>query len=200
MFDAQIRPFIDPPLNFAGRLLARLGITANQVTMVGGGLGIAAAGAIVFQQMGLAFGLIVLSRLADGLDGAVARATQKSNFGGFLDIVTDFLFYGAIPMAFIWLDPAAHGAAGAWLLVSFYFNGATFLAYAILAEKQGLETQERGKKSLYFTGGLLEGAETIAFFLLIVSFPQWFVGLAWVFGGLCFTTAGARVLLARDVF
>lgn len=53
---------------------------------------------------------------------------------------------------------------GAVLLVSFYFNGGTFLGYAILAEKHKLSPTNRGSKSLYFSTGLTEGTETIAFF------------------------------------
>jgi len=200
MFDARLRPLIDPPLNAIGRGLAARGVTANAVTLIGLGFGLLAAGAIVVGQSALAVALILLSRLADGLDGAVARAQQKTDFGGYLDITCDFLFYGIIPMAFIWADPAANALAGAWLLVSFYFNGATFLGYAILAEKRGLESRKHGAKSLYFTGGLLEGTETIAFFIAICLWPAWFAPMAWVFGSVCFITALSRILLARQVF
>jgi len=200
MLDAHIRPLIDGPLNAAGRGLAKTGLTADGVTLIGLGLGLAAAAAIALGAFGWGLFLIVLSRLADGLDGAVARATQKTDFGGYLDITCDFLFYGAIPLALFWADPAANAVAGAWLLTSFYFNGATFLGYAILAEKRGLHTSKRGAKSLYFTGGLLEGTETIAFFILLCLIPQAFAPLAWVFGGLCFITALSRVLLAKQVF
>ena len=143
---------------------------------------------------------LLLSRVADGLDGAVARATRKTDFGGYLDITSDFLFYGAVPLAFVLADPSANGAAGAFLLTSFYINGASFLGYAILAEKRGMETTKRGAKSLYFTGGLLEGFETIVFFVALCLFSSYFAPLAWVFGALCFITAGSRVLLARAVF
>ena len=105
-----------------------------------------------------------------------------------------------MPFAFVVLDPAANGVAGAFLLLSFYVNGTTFLGYAVLAERRGMETAARGAKSLYFTGGLLEGTETIAFFVLICLVPSWFAPAAWVFGTLCFITAGSRVLLARQVF
>ncbi len=63
-----------------------------------------------------------------------------------------------------------------------------------------MRTRARGVKSLYFTGGLLEGTETIAFFVLICLAPFWFAPCAWVFGALCFVTAGSRVLLARRLF
>ena len=139
---------------------------------------------------------LLLGRVMDGLDGAVARATQKTDFGGFLDIVSDFVFYGAIPLAFVLRDPAENGVAGAFLLFTFYVNGASFLAYATMAAKRGLETTERGEKSLYFTAGLMEGTETILFFVLICLFPVLFPFLSLLFGLLCLVTAGARVWLA----
>lgn len=200
MLDTHIRPLIDPPLNAVGRRLAAVGVTANTVTLIGLAIGLLAAVAIVVGQTGLAVLLIVLSRLADGLDGAIARASRKTDFGGYLDITCDFLFYGAIPAACVWADPAANALAGAWLLLSFYFNGATFLGFAILAEKRGMESRKHGSKSLYFTGGLLEGTETIGFFILICLLPAWFAPMAWVFGAVCFLTAISRILLARQEF
>ena len=134
MFDRHIRPFIDPPLVRIAMMLSKTRLTPNGLTIIGMGFGIACGISIGFGwPIMISFALLVLSRLADGLDGAVARATRKTDFGGYLDITCDFLFYGAVPMAFVWVDPAANAAAGAWLLTSFYFNGATFLAYAILA-------------------------------------------------------------------
>jgi phosphatidylglycerophosphate synthase len=200
MLDAVMRPFIDPVLDRQGRRLARHGVTANGVTLIGLAFGLAAAGVIALGHPGWALLPLLLSRLADGLDGAVARATRPSDFGGYLDIVADFLFYGAVPMAFVWMDPAANGAAGAFLLTSFYFNGASFLGFAILAEKREMRSDARGVKSLYFTGGLLEGTETIAFFVALCLLPGLFVPLAWAFGGLCFLTALSRLLLARKLF
>ena len=85
-------------------------------------------------------------------------------------------------------------------MMTFYANGSTFLAYAILAEKRGMQTTDRGEKSLYFTAGLLEGTETILFFVLLCLWPWAFAPLAWGFGALCLVTALARVMLARRVF
>lgn len=200
MLDAQARRVIDPPLDRLGARLARAGIGADAVTLSGLALGLVAAGLIAFGATLLALVPLLASRLADGLDGAVARASHRTDFGGYLDIAADFLFYGAIPMAFVWLDPAANGAAGAFLLVSFYFNGTSFLGFAVLAEKRRMRTDVRGVKSLYFTGGLAEGTETIGVFVLLCALPGWFVPVAWIFGTICFVTAFSRLLLARRVF
>ncbi len=200
MFDAHMRKLIDPPLNAAGRALVRMHIGANTVTLAGLALGILAAGAIVGGAFALALGLILLSRLADGLDGAVARASKKTDFGGYLDIASDFFFYGAIPFAFIVYDPAQNGVAGAFLLLSFYVNGASFLGYAILAEKKGMKTRAQGIKSLYYSNGLLEGTETIVFFVVLCLFSTYFPLLAWAFASLCFITAFLRVWGAYQAF
>lgn len=200
MLDAPFRRLIDPPLDRAGRALARRGVGADAVTLAGLALGLAAAAMIAAGAPGWALAPLLLSRLADGLDGAVARATRRSDFGGYLDITSDFLFYGAVPLGFVVLDPGANGLAGAVLLLSFYVNGTSFLGFAILAEKHRLTTEARGIKNLYFSGGLLEGTETIAFFVVLCVWPASFAPLAWGFSGLCFLTALTRVLHARKVF
>ena len=201
MLDGLMRGVIDTPLNRGGRWLASRGVSADAVTLIGLGFGLVAAALVATGWSGLVVALPLLAnRLADGLDGAVARARGKSDFGGYLDITCDFVFYGAIPLAFVLADPAVNGVAGVFLLASFYVNGATFLGFAIVAEKRGLTTRSRGEKSLYFTAGLMEGTETILIFLAMVLWPALFVPLAWVFGALCIVTALARVILARRVF
>jgi phosphatidylglycerophosphate synthase len=197
MLDAPVRRLIDPPLNRMGRYLARRGAHADAVTLVGLGLGLFAAVLVASGQTGLALIPLLASRLADGLDGAVARATGGTDFGGYLDITADFLFYAAIPLAFVLSDPASNGAAGAFLLASFYFNGTSFLGFAILAAKRGLETRARGRKSFFHSGGLLEGTETILLFVAFCIFPATFVPLAWGFGALCVLTGGLRIIHAR---
>ncbi|WP_269583366.1 CDP-alcohol phosphatidyltransferase family protein [Roseibium sp. Sym1] len=195
MFDARLRPLIDPPLNRAGLILARAGVGANTVTLVGFVLGLGAALAIALGHSLPGLVLIALNRLADGLDGAVARASRKTDLGGYLDITLDFFFYSAIPLAFAVQNPEANALAAAALLASFYANGSAFLAFAIMAEKNRLTTAAQGSKSLYYIGGLAEGTETIALFLLMALLPGWFPVLAWGFAAVCFVSAGARVLI-----
>lgn len=200
MLDGHVRRWIDPWLERAGSALAGHGITANTVTITGFVIGLAAVVAIVLDAYVWAFILIGISRICDGLDGAVARATEKTDFGGFLDIVLDFAFYGLIPFAFILADPYENGVAGGLLLLSFYVNGASFLAFSVMAEKRGLSTGVRGVKSLYFTTGLAEATETIAVFLAFCLFPQWFSEIAVIFALVCFYTALSRIMLARASF
>jgi len=199
MLDGRLRRVIDPPLDRAGRALARRGIGADAVTLFGLALGLAAAALIGLGAPGwLALGPLLAGRLADGLDGAVARVRGKTDFGGYLDIACDFALYGVIPLAFALRDPS-NALPAAFLLFSFYVNAASFLGFAIMAEKRGLQTEAQGQKSLYYMAGLMEGAETIGFFALFCLWPTGFFALAWIFGALCLVTACARILLSRKL-
>ena len=197
MLDGTLRKHLDPALNALARSVAATGIGANAITVAGLVIGLAAAAAIALHWYLAGLALLLLSRLCDGLDGPVARITGKTDFGGYLDITLDFAFYGAIPLGFVIADPSANALAGATLIFSFYVNGASFLAFAIMAEKRKLSTEERGDKSLFFTTGLAEATETIAVFAIVCLFPAWFPAVAWVFAAICFYTALSRILLAR---
>ncbi|NDU99705.1 CDP-alcohol phosphatidyltransferase family protein [Pseudoroseicyclus tamaricis] len=200
MFDASLRRLIDPPLNRAGRRFARAGWSADAMTAAGLALGLLCAALIALGLEALALLPFALRCLADGLDGAIARAGRKTDFGGYFDISADFLFYGAVPLAFVLAEPVERGVAGAFLLASFYFNGATFLGFAVLAERRGMETSAQGEKTLYYSNGLLEGGETLVFFALLMLLPDAFSPLAWLFGAACFLTGTLRLIAARRLF
>lgn len=200
MLDGVARRTIDPVLDDLGRRIAATGLSANGVTILACIVGLLAAVAIVFGWLWLGLALILLSRLGDGLDGAVARHTAPTDLGGLLDIVLDFVFYGAIPLAFIILDPAANGLAGSVLLFTFYVNGASFLAFSLVAEKKRLTTTARGTKSIYFTTGLAEATETLIVFAAFCLFPAWFSVIAYVFAAMTAWTTLSRLVLAVRLF
>jgi phosphatidylglycerophosphate synthase len=199
MFDARLRPLIDPPLNAAGRVLARARVSANAMTLGGAALGIGAGIAIAQQAFWLALALIALNRIADGLDGAIARAGGGSDFGGYLDIVCDFAFYVAVPLGFGFADPDNLGAA-LILVASFTLTGVSFLAFAVHAAKRGEETAAHGAKSFFYSTGLAEGAETIAVFIALCLLPGWFVPIALAYAALCAATVVQRSLMAARAF
>ncbi|PSJ60455.1 CDP-alcohol phosphatidyltransferase family protein [Pseudaminobacter soli (ex Li et al. 2025)] len=200
MLDGWARRRIDPVLNVMGKGLAQAGISANSVTLAAFGVGVLAAAAIAFGWFLTGLALLLVSRLGDGLDGAIARFKGKTDFGGYLDIVLDFAFYGAIPLGFVLADPATNAVAGAVLLLSFYVNGSSFLAYAIMAEKRILLGEVRGDKSLIFSTGLAEATETLIVFVAFCLFPGWFAQIAYVFAALTFYTALSRIVLASRSF
>ncbi|MEQ8828693.1 MAG: CDP-alcohol phosphatidyltransferase family protein [Alphaproteobacteria bacterium] len=200
MFDARLRPLIDPPLDAIAQRLTALRLTANAVTFLGFLIGIAGAAAIGAGSIWLGLALILANRLFDGLDGALARQQGATDFGGYLDIVLDFIVYAAIPLGFAALNPVENALPAAFLIFSFVGTGTSFLAFAIVAAKRGLSTDLRGSKSFYYLGGLTEGTETIAFFILCCVLPEHFPVLAVIFGALCWVTTATRVLAARSMF
>ncbi len=199
MLDSVIRPYIDPPLNRVGRRLAALGVSANAVTLAGFAAGMAAVPAIGAGDYLPGLALILASRVLDGLDGAVARASEPSDFGGYLDIVCDFLLYSAWVFGFALADPD-YSVAAAFLMLSFVGTGTSFLAYAIFAAKRGETTDIQGSKSLYYLGGLTEGTETILAFIAFCLFPAAFVTLALVFAAACWVTTISRTIAAYRAF
>lgn len=200
MLDAALRPVIDGPLNAGGRVLAHSGVPATAVTITGLAVGLLAAGAIALQAYAAGFALILLNRLLDGLDGAVARATATTDYGGYLDIVVDYVFYAGIPLAFAVADPSRNALPAAALLAGFCLTCSSFLAFAAIAAIRGLESEAHGRKSFFYSTGLVEGTETILFFLLMAAVPAWFAVLAWIFAGLCVLTAIQRGMLAMNTF
>lgn len=199
MFDATLRRFIDPPLARAAGLAVDLGLSANGATVLGFMIGLGAVPLLAVEEYGAALGLILLSRFFDGLDGAIARRTRLSDFGGFLDISLDFIFYAGVVFGFALARPE-NALPAAFLLFAFMGPAATFLAYAILAAKRGVTTEIRGRKSVYYLGGLSEGFETIMSFVLACLFPDWFAVIAIVYGIMCFVTAGTRIAAAYEAF
>ncbi len=199
MLDPLMRRVIDPPLEHAGRWLARSGVSANAVTWFGFSLGLAAIAALAVQLYIPALVLILANHVADGLDGAVARHRGPTDLGAYLDIVLDFLFYSGVIFGFA-LGRPEDALAAAFLIFAFVGTGTSFLAYAILAAKRGLTTDIRGRKSLYYLGGLTEGSETIALLIAICLFPEAFPWLAIVFGILCWLTTAGRISAAIQTF
>jgi phosphatidylglycerophosphate synthase len=185
----RLRPLIEA----AARRLVASGMRADAVTGIGFGLGVAGSAAIALGRSGVGLVLILAGRVADGLDGAVARQTLPTDRGAFLDIVADFLFYASVPLAFALADPAANALAAAVLLAAFIGTGSSFLAFAVLAERRGLSNARLPNKGFYYLGGLTEGGETIACFALMCLWPQHFAIWALGFAGLCALTIVSRV-------
>ncbi|RUR31152.1 CDP-alcohol phosphatidyltransferase family protein [Vreelandella nanhaiensis] len=193
MLDRFANPYLEKPLNWMAKGVIALGMRPDYVALIGFGLGMLALPALATEHYGLALVFIVLNRLADGLDGAVARATTASDAGGFLDITLDFIFYSSVPLGFILAHPLQNAAAGGVLMLSFVGTGVSFLASAIFAERHNITNIDYPNKSFHYAGGLMEGGETQLFFIIMCLFPLYFPWLALVFALLCALTSGLRI-------
>jgi phosphatidylglycerophosphate synthase len=199
MFDVALRRFVDPALNRIAVRIVDARISANMLTISGAGLALAAAFFISQSNFAAALGLILLNRIVDGLDGAVARIKGPTEFGGYLDTICDYIFYLSIPMAFGLMDPVNQIPA-LLLVASFTLTAVSFLAFAAIAARHASDDSAHGPKAFIYSTGLMEGAETIAFFALFCLFPGFFPTLAIVFAALCLLTVVQRFILASKSF
>jgi len=200
VLDRYAMKLLKPVIDRAALEIKNRGYSADQVTFTGFGLGLFAALCIALGFYTFAIVPLLASRALDGLDGAVARAGVATDRGAFLDIGLDFIFYGAIPLAFGVANPDSNALAAATLLAAFVGTGSSFLAYAIIAEKRGLKSTEYPTKSFYYLGGLAEGTETIACFLAMCFWPQHFAALAYFYAAICLITTITRLLAGWHAF
>jgi len=200
MIDRYALKFFAPAIDWGARRLHGMGCNADQVTIAGFGLGLLSAGLIALGWFAAAIPVLLASRVLDGLDGAVARLCGTSDRGAFLDISLDFIFYGAIPLAFALASPEANAMAAATLLAAFVGTGTGFLAYAAIAEKRGLKSAAYPTKTIYYLGGLTEGSETILCFLAMCLWPSHFAAIAYIYAALCLVTTLTRLVAGWQSF
>ena len=133
MLDPLLRRWIDPSLNRTGAWLARRDMSANAFSVAGLAIGLAAVPLLAWGRYEMALLVILLNRLIDGLDGAIARHKGGgSPFGGYLDIMCDMGFYAAVPIGFALARPD-NALWAALLLASFVCTASSFLGRAVLA-------------------------------------------------------------------
>lgn len=200
MIDRFALNLLRPVIVEAARKVAGLGITADQVTLIGFGFGMIAALLIGLGHTWIAILPLLANRALDGLDGALARLSTATDRGAFLDIGLDFVFYAAVPLAFAFCDPVSNPLPAAVLLASFLGTGTSFLAFAVIAEKRGLKSTAYPSKSFYYLGGLTEGTETIACFLAMCIWPEHFAIIAYVYAAMCAVTTLTRLVAGWQSF
>lgn len=189
MLDRPVRALLDRPVGALAAALDRPGITPDGLTVAGLVLGLGSAVAAALQLWALALALWLISRVVDGLDGALARRrradgrqSSDSEAGGFLDITADFVVYGATVLGVALGVTAAYDAPWqpfAAVLLAYYVNGAAFLAFSSIAERTGRRIDDG--RSLSFLGRIAEGTETIVVhsLWLIVPFWAWQLAVVW---------------------
>lgn len=186
MFDQIGRPIKEKLLT---PFIKRLGmkIHPNAVTLFAFSLGIYSVILILKGQLISALVFWLLNRLFDGIDGTIARVTDKqTDFGGYLDLILDFIIYAAVPISLYYYqltaenssDPTALSISLACLLASFYVNTASWMVPAALIEKRGRPSNTT--TSIEMPSGIIEGTETILFYSLFLLFPSFLLELFWI--------------------
>ncbi|CAO1654220.1 CDP-alcohol phosphatidyltransferase family protein [Salinibacterium sp. NYA9b] len=194
MLDVQLRRAVSKPLNAMASALDVPWITPDRLTIAGLVIGLSSAALAATQLWALALVAWLLSRVFDGLDGTLARRRRAaasvprpataSEAGGFLDIVADFVVYGATVLG-VAIGATAAFDAPWWpflvVLFAYYINGAAFLAFSSIAERTGRTLSDDDNRSLFFLGRIAEGGETVFVHTLWLALPfiAWQIALVW---------------------
>ena len=183
-----------------GGLAKRLdGVPPTAVTLLALLWGLMCLAAIWWGAYGTAALFWALNRLADGLDGTLARAqNRQTDWGGYLDILTDYLIYGLVPVVLVAADPQeSHWLFLAILLVSYYVNTASWMYLSAILEKRNAGAAHRGEQTtITMPPALIGGTETIAAYFVFLLWPAqlgWWMG---IMAGLVFVAAVQRLVWA----
>ena len=192
MIDREINRYLDSYLNPIANIFYKIGVDANWVTFLGLIVAFICFALLSYGLFYLGLILILINRFLDGLDGRLARLDKPRKFGAFFDITSDFAFYALIPLGFAVFSPYENALPTAFLLAAFYVNGSSFLAEATLVEKYNIQIDQTDK-GFFYSFGLIEGFETICFFLFICFFPNLYANAAYIFFFLTLFTHAIRI-------
>ncbi len=182
---------------FAGPLLAlytRMGLTPDQVSWIGAGIGLAASIAVAMGHPWVALTLWWVSRIADGTDGLYARKTgQATDFGAYLDIVLDMAAYGAMVLGFALLHPQFQSQ---WMAMLFLYILCIASALALGMQEAKRALPPRDDRGLRLGAGLAEGGETGIAYTVFLLAPGWLGTTTTLWVGVLAVTVLARSVLA----
>ena len=139
-----------------------------------------------------------LNRLLDGLDGTHARVhAQQTDFGGYLDIMLDFVVYATIPLALVARD-ATLSLAGVFLEATFFVNTASWMYLSAILEGRQSGAVARGEvTTVTMPPGVIAGTETVVLYALFLTLERWREPLFWLMGGLVCVNVVQRLWWAR---
>jgi phosphatidylglycerophosphate synthase len=198
MFDTPLRKFKDDVGAPLARRLSR--VHPITISLIGLIVALLAAWSAYRQIYFAAFALWILNRVLDGLDGLLARLHNKqSDFGGYVDILTDFIAYAALPIGLAAGSPSNERyLALTFMLASFYVNTASWMYLAAILEKRAAHGDDT-QTTIVMPAGLIGGFETIIAYGVFTLFPAHLTILFSIFTLLVFFTIFQRLIWAKRI-
>jgi CDP-diacylglycerol--glycerol-3-phosphate 3-phosphatidyltransferase len=186
VFDKRCRPGMEKSLRPVGSGLGRVGVTADQLTVLGVVLSGLSGLSIGRGWLFVGWCLLAASAIPDILDGAVAKASGTSSpRGAFFDSVSDRVS-----------DTLVLGGV-AWYVASVHGGHAAVLPFAVLGASNLISYERARAESLGFSarGGLMERAERGLLIGLGLLFSRFLVPILWVMLALTLFTAAQRFVM-----
>ncbi len=154
-------------LPIAGHLKS---VHPNVITIAAFGIGLASVFLLIQQRYAWGLFFWLLNRFLDGLDGTVAQLHQRRSDGGGMLIFWPILpFTRLSPLPWCWSVPLAKYLSLAFLLASFYLNGASWMYLSAILEKLARGAEAKGElTTITMPAGLIGGTETIVFYCLFI--------------------------------
>ena len=198
MLDTMLKPKIDPYLEKMAEKLQTIGVGPNQITLYGFVVGLLGCVAIAFGSYMFGLVLILLNRITDGLDGAVARFSKSPKMkkettalGAYLDTILDMILFGAFVFSFGFAS--IHAGAASFLLFSLMGVFITDLGAHMIQNVKAKTAADENAKSFYHPTRWIEGTEIIIMMVLSCVFPAAFGIWALIFGVMCWVTTISRI-------
>ena len=197
MFDTSLRRFKDQVGTPLAKHMSR--VSPTLISMLGLAIGLFATYMAFKGQYLWALGLWILNRILDGLDGLIARLHEKqSDFGGYVDILTDFIIYAALPIGLVAGSPSNERyLALAFLLAAFYVNSASWMYLAAILEKHAAHSSDT-QTTIVMPAGLIGGFETLVAYGIFLLLPSHITILFYTLAALVFITTLQRIIWAKQ--
>ncbi|UII54153.1 CDP-alcohol phosphatidyltransferase family protein [Cytobacillus spongiae] len=191
MLDTHGRKFVQPIIHKTATHLLRMGLTANQVTIMAFFTGISSGIWFFYNQPILAVIFLWLSGYLDAVDGSMARMTKPSPWGTVMDVTFDRLVEISVILGIAFLYPELQWAL-LLLSVSIIFSITIFLTVGAVSEKQGM-------KSFYYQAGVAERTEGFIFLTLMMLVEPFRLEITLIFVAVEIFTGIQRMLEARKL-
>lgn len=185
-------------IDIIGKKFHQWGISANLVSITGFAIGLLAINFLAMGMYMTALVCILLNRLFDAVDGAVARCCGSTDFGVFLDATLDYVFYAGVIFGFALAYPAQNAVAASFLMFGFTASACAMLAYAVVAYKKNHTQKLNLEQSPFYLGGLAQGSETLTAMIILCIIPSWFLPIAIILG--CWCLAKALMIITTAYF
>ena len=183
MLDRRLRTGVERTLGPFGRVLGRVGVTPDALTVAGVVFALGTAVAVGTGRLLLGAVGIGLSGLGDLLDGNLARSSGRTGpRGAFFDSVTDRVSDAVVLGGF------------AWYLAGTGTPQLAVLPFAVAALSMLISYERAKAEGLGFDarGGIMERAERSIFLALALLIPRGLVPVLWIMAALSAYTAVQR--------